>query len=187
MRLERGGKRETVESYLPEVFEIVVGTGRRIAAVRGLRAEDIRLDRRPSEPYGAIVFRADTDKMGKEWRCPVTERVRHALESALRKRQAVGPGPLFPKPSAPTKHVGYAEVTAWLRKAEGLAELQRQERGAWHPYRRRWGSVRKGLEDADVMRAGGWSSLAAFKVYQQPDPETTLRVVLHEAELREAK
>lgn len=40
----------------------------------------------------------------------------------------------------------------------------------------------------DVAQAGGWSSLDALKqAYQQPDADTMLRVVEHEAELREMR
>lgn len=63
MRIERGGKRNVVESYLPEVFEIVVGTGRRISAVCGLRYEDLDLEPSAEAPWGAIVWPSDTDKM----------------------------------------------------------------------------------------------------------------------------
>ena len=42
------------------------------------------------------------------------------------------------------------------------------------------------IGDIDVAQAGGWSSLQALKsVYQQPDSATMLRVVTHQAELRE--
>ena len=54
--------------------------------------------------------------------------------------------------------------------------------------RRLWASARKDLPDVDVAKAGGWESLEALKgAYQQPDDATMLRVVTHEAELREVK
>ncbi|MGH9321462.1 MAG: hypothetical protein ACRD3V_16450, partial [Vicinamibacteria bacterium] len=86
MRVEWHGQEE-VESYLPEIFEIVVGTGRRISAVCGLRYEDLELQAGPDAPWGAIVWPEDLDKMGKRWRCPVSADVRKALEAAIRKRQ----------------------------------------------------------------------------------------------------
>ncbi len=188
MRVERGGTRETVESYLPEVFEVVVGTGRRISAVCNLRAEDLDLERTPEAPWGGINWPADTDKMGKAWRCPISADVREAVESALRKRQAVGPGPLFPSPTDPRKCVQYVPASRWLREAERKAKLQPQEGSLFHAYRRLWASARKDLPDVDVAKAGGWESLEALKgAYQQPDDATMLRVVTHEAELREVK
>lgn len=188
MRLERGGEREKVESYLPEVFEIVVGTGRRIGAVRQLRREDLDLERTARTPHGAIVWPSDTDKMGKEWRCPISKRVREALESALRKRRRVGPGPLFPSPGDPEKPLRYEEVSAWLRDVEKKAGVEPHDGSLWHAYRRLWATARKELPDVDAAQAGGWSSLEALQqAYQQPDDATMLRVVEHEAELREVR
>jgi hypothetical protein len=44
------------------------------------------------------------------------------------------------------------------------------------------------LPDVDVAQAGGWSNLEALKrAYQQPDDATMLKVVTHQAELREVK
>lgn len=188
MRLERGGRREKVESYLPELFEVVVGTGRRISAVCSLRFEDLDLDRTAETPHGAIVWPADTDKMGKRWRCPISARVREALDAAIRKRRRVGPGPLFPSPGNPDEPVRYEEASAWLREAENLAGLEPLDGGLWHPFRRLWATSRKDLPDVDVAKAGGWASLQALQqAYQQPDDATMLRVVEHAAELRRVK
>ena len=56
----------------------------------------------------------------------------------------------------------------------------------WHAYRRGWATSRKHLPDVDVAAAGGWKSTETFRrVYQQPDAETMLKVVLQAAELRE--
>lgn len=192
MRVERGGRRETVESYLPELFDLVVATGRRISAVCGLRMEDLDLERTPATPNGAIVWPADTDKMDREWRCPISATARDALTRAIRKRERilgrVGPGPLFPSPGNPEQPVRYEEASAWLREAEGLAGLDPLDGGLWHPFRRLWASSRKDLPDVDVAQAGGWSSLEALKLaYQQPDDRTMLQVVEHEAELREVR
>lgn len=191
MRIERGAKRESVESWLPEIFEVAVGTGRRISAVLQLRLQDLELDGTESEPWGAITWPADTDKMGKEWRCPVSTVVREALEGAMKKRQRlghVGPGYLFPSAEDPQKPVSIYQASKWLRTAEKEAKLEHQRGGLWHPYRRLWASSRKGLPDVDVMRAGGWASHEALKqAYQHPDSATILKVVTHEAELREAK
>ncbi len=188
MRIERGRKREWVESYLPELFELAVGSGRRISAICSLRAGDVELEPTRQAPWGAIVWPEDTDKMRKRWRCPLGPVVRKAVESALRKRNAIGPGYLFPSPGDPNKPVRYEEVSAWLRKAEKHAGLEPQRHGLWHPYRRLWASSRKDLPDVDVAQAGGWGSLEALKLaYQQPDDATMLKVVTHGVELREVR
>jgi integrase len=188
MRVEWGGKRECTESHLPEIFEIVVGTGRRIRSVCSLRFEDLELEPTEHTPSGAIEWPEDADKMGKSWRCPIGVPVREAVEAALRKRQRVGPGPLFPSPKDSRNPVSIHQASKWLREAEKLAKLKPLDGSLWHAYRRLWASARKDYPDVDVAQAGGWSSLEALKrAYQQPDDATMLRVVTHEAELREVK
>jgi integrase len=183
-----GKKRRKVETYLPEIFEIVVGTGRRISAVCGLRQEDLELERTPKTPHGAITWPEDTDKMDRRWRCPISAPVRAALEAALRKRPRVGPGPLFPAPRSAEKPVRYELASEWLQEAEEAAKLTPQQGTLWHAYRRLWASARKDLPDVDVAQAGGWASLEALKLaYQRPDDATMLRVVEHDAELREVR
>jgi integrase len=191
MRVMRGGKRREVESYLPEVFEIGIGTGRRIGAVVRLCVEDLDLAETEAAPWGAIVWPQDTDKMGKCWRCPISPKVREVLEGAIRKRQRlghVGRGYLFPGPFDPESHVRYEAVRDWLRAAEVEAKLEPVKGHVFHAYRRLWASARKDLPDIDVAQAGGWSSLQALKsAYQQPDERTMLKVVTHDAELREVR
>jgi len=190
LRMEIGwhGGSENVETFLPEVFEIIVGTGRRVRAVLGLRYEDLELQPTPSCPHGAVVWPEDMDKQGKRWRCPISARVRQALESAIRNRPRVGDGPLFPSPRDVDKPVRYELACKWLRQAEEAADLEPLKRGRWHPYRRLWATCRKDLPDVDVAQAGGWGSLDALKLaYQQPDEVTMLRVVEHDAELRKVK
>lgn len=188
MRVEWDGERRMVESYLPEIFEIVVGTGRRISAVCGLREENLELERTPQAPSGAIVWPEDTDKQGRRWRCPISVPVREALEAALRKRPRVGPGPLFPAPKDVDETLHYRVASDWLREAEELAGVEPHDGSLWHAYRRLWASARKEMPDVDVAQAGGWSSVEALKLaYQHPDQETMLRVVEHDTELREVK
>jgi len=82
----------------------------------------------------------------------------------------------------------YDKAAHWLQSADKLAGREPQEGSLWHAYRRLWASAPKDLPDVDVAQAGGWSSLEALKsAYQQPDARTMLKVVTHQAELREAK
>jgi hypothetical protein len=82
----------------------------------------------------------------------------------------------------------YEQASTWLRKTERKAKLAPHDGSLWHAYRRLWASSRKDLPDVDVAQAGGWSSLEALKLaYQHPDDATMLRVVTHEAELREIR
>lgn len=189
VKMQVGGK--LIESYLPELFEVVIGTGRRVSAVCQLKVEDLDLEATEAAPWGAIVWPKDTDKMKKRWRCPISSTVRKALEAANVKRARrgrVGSGPLFPNPQNPEESITYYDAATWLRSAEEKAGLEPQEGSLWHAYRRLWASSRKDLPDVDVAQAGGWSSLEALKLaYQRPDDETMLRVVTHEAELREVR
>ena len=179
------GNRERARSYLSEILEIVHGTGRRISAVCGLTFGDLRLI---EGPYGSIRWPADTDKMGRESVVPIGPGVRTSLERITRERPGIGATPLFPSPVDPQKPIRYELASAWLRQAEKLAGLEKQDGSLWHAYRRAWAISRKHLPDVDVASAGGWKSTETLRrVYQQPDAGTMLRVVLEAAELREAK
>jgi len=95
--------------------------------------------------------------------------------------RAIGAVPLFPG-------VSYERASKWLRKAERLANLGKQDGSLWHAYRRGWATVRKNLPAKDVAFAGGWKNVATLQtIYQQPDPESTYRAVAEPMELREAR
>ena len=83
----RGKARRSVRSYLPEILDIVNGTGRRISAVLALKYQDLRLDQ---GVYGAIRWPADTDKMEKEWLVPSAKKVRKAIDQILVAGAAAG-------------------------------------------------------------------------------------------------
>ena len=179
------GKREPSSSYLSALLDIVHGTGRRISAVCALKCGDWR----PHDgPHGSLRWPADTDKMGRETVVPVSPSVCAAIERTLRDRSGVGAVPMFPSPGDPRKPIRYELASAWLREAERVAGVEKQDGSLWHAYRRGWATSRKHLPDVDVAAAGGWKSTETLrKIYQQPDPDTILRVVLEAAELREAK
>jgi integrase len=184
MQLRRYKQRVTVRSYLSEILDIVYGTGRRISAVLQLQYADIRLSDEPAEC--GIRWRADTDKMGKEWYAPANSTVRGALRRIVRERPGVGAAYLFPSPANPRRPVSKRLVSQWLEKAEQLGKLSRLDGGLWHPYRRLWGTARKHHPVQDVMKAGGWSNPRCLQeIYQQADADTLLRVVSEAAEVRE--
>lgn len=82
MEIRWRGKRETVPSYLSELFDIAVFTGHRIGAVCALHVEDLYLEPTESQPYGAILWRAETDKSGRRHATPIGPLTRAALERA---------------------------------------------------------------------------------------------------------
>ena len=126
--------------------------------------------------------------MGMESVVPISPRVRTALDRIGRERPGIGAVPLFPSPVYRHESIRYELASAWLRQAEKLANLEKQDGSLWHAYRRGWATSRKHLPDADVANAGGWKSTETLRrIYQQPDADTMLRVVLEATELREAK
>jgi integrase len=174
-----------VHPYLAPLLTIVAGTGRRINAVLHLTTDDLLLDQ---SAHGVIRWRAEHDKTGKESLVPISKDVRAAINRHLAER-GITPGFLFPAdksdPSSPvSRYVG----DRWLVAAEVLAKVAKQKGGLWHPYRRRWATVRKHLPIQDVMKAGGWSEPTTLQSsYQQPDDATLLKVVNEAAQLREVK
>lgn len=179
MRLGKGSKR--VRSPLRELLVIAEGTGRRIGAIVRLHWSDWL----PNEwAYGALRWRADADKLGREWVTPVSKEVKKAVERWRQQYPGVGEAPVFPSPKDLGQCVSAKLASKWLREAEELAGLEHLEFGLWHTFRRKWAMERKGLELRDVAFAGGWKDpTTLLKIYQQPDPETLERVVLHARKL----
>jgi len=178
-----GQEEASQRSYLSELLDIVNGTGRRISAVCGLRYDDLILSKRP---YGAVRWRADTDKTGRETTVPISPSVRTAIDRVLAERPGVGGAYLFPSPTDASKPIRRHLAADWLRRAEELAELPRLVGGQFHSYRRNRVTERKHLPDVDVAAAGGWTELSSLKkAYQQADESTMLQVVFQVGELRE--
>jgi integrase len=180
--------REKVRPPLREMIVLAAGTGRRIGAIVRLRWSDWRPD---EATYGTLRWRADSDKLGREWTAPVTPEVRETLEGLRRERPGVAEAWIFPAPEADGEHVRVDVAGKWLREAERLAELwEDRERPAgfgWHAFRRMWATKRKHLSSQDVAYAGGWKDTGTLeRVYQHADPETTEAVVLGARELRPA-
>ena len=176
---------ERVHPFFAEILALANETGRRISAVLGLRYQDLRLS---EGKCGAIVWPADTDKMGAEWSAPMSPATRGAVDGLLSRRPGIGAAYLFPSPKHQGQPVSKDLALAWLEKGERLAGLAHLERGGFHAYRRKWGTERKHEPIQDVAKAGGWKSLAVLQtIYQQPDSETMQRVVNEPRRLREAK
>ncbi len=169
-----GGKH--VRSYLRELLILAEETGRRIGAIVALRFSDWNPN---AKPYGALGWRADSDKLGKEWSAPVTPEVRDAIEHIRRERPGLGDAWLFPALKNPSRHLDTSRAYRWLEKAEKLAGLPHPRGGGWHMFRRMWATARKDMSLKDVAAAGGWKNTATLQLcYQHPDPETLVDVVL---------
>lgn len=175
---------DQVHPMLGAILDVVNGTGRRVSAVLQLRYQDLRLD---VKPFGAIRWPSDTDKMEREWSAPIGRQVRAALDQLLERRPGIGAAYLFPSPRSAARAVSKRLASRWLVRAEQLAKLPKLSGSLWHAYRRKWGTERKHLPLVDVAAAGGWKSSAVLRdIYQQPDPDTLIRVITEAVELREA-
>ena len=113
----------------------------------------------------------------------VSPLVRATLDRIRQQRPGIGALPLFPDLKDPTVAIPKHKPEDWLRQAEKLAGLEKQDGSLWHAFRRGWATARKHLPAADVAKVGGWKqgSVTLLEVYQQPDADTTLAVVLAEA------
>ncbi len=188
MEVGRGKKAVKVRSYLSELLDICNGTGRRISAVCQLKYEDLRLDKSPSRPFGAIRWPGETDKEGREWTTPINAEVRGALDRIRHERPGIS-GYLFPGPRKPEKAIHKDLASMWLLAAETVAQIPHLAQGGFHSYRRKWVTERKHLPSADVEAAGGWAkgSTAMKMCYEQVDDETLLEVVTQPKKLRDRR
>lgn len=162
-------------SYLPLLIRLAGDTGRRISSVLALRWSDWL----PSEgAHGSLRWRAESDKLRRDWVVPVSLAVAEALRAERAQRSGIGEVLIFPALNNPVRPVDVRLVTRWLRQAEKLAGLEPLERGVWHPFRRMWACQRKHLPVKDVAAAGGWKDIAVLQgVYEAADQETLAEVV----------
>jgi hypothetical protein len=96
---------------------------------------------------------------------------------------------VFPSPKIPSQPITRQLARAWLYEAEELANVtpRHLERGAWHPYRRKWATERKHHPLKDVAAAGGWKDVnTLLKSYTAADDETVLAVMAEPRKVRDA-
>lgn len=186
MQVTWGGEVRKIQSFLPAVFELAVGTGRRISAIRTIKYSQLHLD---EGPHGKIFWPAD-NKGGTEAKVAIPQKTRRALDEHLRRMHelvpSIGETYIFPGASDPTKPISQNSVNRWLREAEELAELEPQDGTLWHAYRRMWATARKHHSTKDVAYAGGWAGPETLQqVYQAADADSVDHVVLNPGEVRE--
>lgn len=171
-------------SYLLELLDLHWETGRRRGAILDLRYNDLVW-----ENGKILAIRWRPVKHAEEAETVVvSSKARAALERVIAQRPGVGSLPLFPAFRDRTKPIPARTADEWLLEAEELAQVESQDGGLWHPYRRAWATKRKHNPDVDVARAGGWKDLATMKrSYQQPDDLTILNVVENPMRLEEKK
>jgi len=161
-------------SYLRELLILAGFSGRRIGAIVSLRWSDWFPD---DGANGMLRWRADSDKLGREWRAPLSPEVRQALEDLKTERPGVGEAWVFPSPRG-SGHLSTDVARNWLLAAEKLAGLVHPRGFGWHSLRRRWATQRKHLPVQDVAAVGGWSQVQVLQeLYQRPDIATMEDVV----------
>ena len=188
MEIRWHGKRTKQRSYLSELLDLAYATGRRISAICQLRYDDLRLEKTPEQPCGAIRWPGDTDKEGTEWTSPLNPIGRAAIDRVLTERPGIGATPMFACPKQADRSIRYELASDWLKRAETLAGIETHKGRLWHAYRAGWATSRKTLPIQDVAQAGGWKTNQIVQdLYQQADPSTILEAVMHASELREVK
>ena len=145
----------------------------------------MRLAKTPTCPYGAIVWPAERDKEGQEWRTPISAAVREALDRIIKQRREIGSAFLFARPNDPTRPISKELAYAWFVQAEQLAGLEHRRQGGFHQIRRLWATARKHLPMKDLAAAGGWQQTdSLLTCYQHVDADTLLEVVTQPAPVR---
>lgn len=185
MRLYRDGSATYERSWFVEMLDLAVHTGRRIGAICGLRRSHLEMDRTSLRPHGGITWPGETDKMGKEWTAALHPEAREAIDRQLARVDVIGKAPVFPACKDASKPLPTRTAHKWMRKVEGLAEVEHYPGDLWHPFRRMWASERRHLPDVDVAQAGGWSSPDVMREsYQHADEATQYNVVTDTRERR---
>lgn len=162
-------------SYLRTLLRLGGDCGRRISSIRALRWSDWHPE---MGKHGKLFWRAESDKVKRDWYSPVTLEVRQELERFRRERPALGNALMFPAPNNQDRPVSYKVVLDWLRRAEALAGLDPLPRGAYHALRRGWATARKHLPLTDLAAVGGWvDTVTLSRCYCQTDEETQEQVI----------
>lgn len=171
----------SVHPLMRPLLVIAGESGRRIGAIVQLRYNDWLPD---TGTHGALRWRADSDKLGKDWVAPVTPRLRSEIQHFIRAHPGIGEAYMFPAPESE----GAMDVwlaTKWWKRCEKEAEIPRRKGQGWHSLRRRFATARKHLPLRDVAHVGGWKGTQVLsEVYQQPDLDTMEEVATGARELR---
>lgn len=173
-----GKKRRELPTYLPQILPIVWHGGRRISSVLSLMYEDLDLSAESDAPFGTIRFKAEFDKMGIESVVPMSPEARAAIDDVLAQRPGIGKAYLFPSLVNPGERLPTDTASAWLRAAEVLADVPKQEGSLFHAYRRGFVTARKGHSKTDVMELGGWKDHHTMeRCYQRSDRRSMLKAL----------
>lgn len=140
--------------------------GVRVGAATRLRWEDVRWD------DDALLWRAETDKMGNEWLQPLRAPTRAVLARLHAAQGEPAEGWVFPARQQTAKRPWYTVNSFWLmlRKAEDRAGVTHRERRAAHGLRR--------MVAGDLVGATG-SDRLAMEAIGDRDPKMAAKYVKH--------
>jgi integrase len=156
---------------LPVLLSVVKYTGRRLSSCLALGKGDVDLE------LGQIRWRAEVDKKRKTWVAPLPTPLASILKD-YRDRFTDDDSPyLFPHPLDPARPLDKDRADGLLQRTYEVAQISRARGGLWHPFRRRWATLRKKLPLSDVAQAGGWDDVKTLLTcYQLADPDTLRQV-----------
>ncbi len=162
--------------------------GRRLSAIRQLQGSDIQLGRTETWPHGAIRWRHQSDKLRKDWRVPMSERLRREVDRHLAAYPVLGDAPLFPSPRNHLKSVSKDRAGAWLLAAIKRAKVQKPDGTLWHAIRRLWITEHKEMPLRERMYVAGYLDRQTMEmVYEHIDPLLLQETVETRREYREAQ
>lgn len=153
--------------------------GWRVSAICSLRVDDFDASSTLTRPYGRLLKRAETDKMGVERWTVLPREARDALVSLLPGRR----GFLFPaeRGRGPWSRF-YAR--GLLSEAWDLTEVPGERFVAFHAFRRKWVDERDHLPDHVVAAQGAWLSTRTLDIYRAPSEEALLEAATTNRKLR---
>ncbi len=164
---------------LEAALVIAEATGRRLGSIRQLAWQDIDFHE------SIIVWHAASDKMKKDWRVPMSEKLRDELKAFRLKMGSAFGGLVFPSERDPSIPVRRDTFGTWLLAAERKAGLPKLDGSLWHAFRRAWASSKKHLPAVDSAAVCGMSVRTMIGIYQQADHAGMQAVVNDDRKLSE--
>lgn len=138
-------------------------TGRRLGSIRQLAWPDIDFT------GNAIHWRAASDKMKKDWRVPMGEKLPGELKSFRERMGGAFGGLVFPSETDASVPLRRDVLGKWLLAAENKAGLPKLDGSLWHAFRRGWVTSKKHLPAKDAAAVCGMEVGTMLGIYQQPE------------------
>lgn len=181
-------KAPEIDPLLAPFLTLVETLGWRVSAICSLRVSDIDVETTATRPYGRLLKRAETDKVGVCRWTIIGPETKAALTTVSAGK--IGDAWLFPATGGTRKAPGGPWTRHWARKllleAWGLTEVPKERQVAFHAFRRAWVSARRHLPRTLVAEQGAWLSPRTLDIYDVPDEAGLLSVAVEPAKVRRA-